>query len=189
MNYLGHLYLADGTPESLLGNLLGDFLKGVSLEQFPDPVRRGIQQHLRVDAFTDSHPLFRRSRARVQPPHRRYAGVLVDVFYDHFLARHWHEYSPVPLPTFAGEFYTVLEAHQALLPEPLRRMAPRMAAEDWLCSYARLDGIDRTLRRLSRRLSRENGLGEAIVELEREYAALETDFRGFFPDLIAHVRS
>ena len=189
MNYLAHLYLADGTPESLLGNFLGDFIKGVPLAGFPEGVQAGIRQHSRVDAFTDAHPVFSRSRARIQPPHRRYAAVLVDLFYDHYLARHWADYSTVPLPQFSREFYGVLTEHRELLPERLARMAPRMVEEDWLTSYRTVEGMEATLQRLSRRFTRPTAFAEAAVELRREYEGLEEDFRAFLPEAVARFRA
>ena len=133
MNYLAHLRLAPPGPLSLLGNLMGDFMRGVQLSELPQAVRAGVAQHRAVDAFTDQHPVFRSSRARVDESLRRFGGVLVDVFYDHFLARHWGEFGDGrELRAFVDECYEVLRSHTELLPERLAYAAPHMAREDWL---------------------------------------------------------
>lgn len=189
MNYLAHLYLADNTPQSLLGNLLGDFLKGARVEDFPLEIQAGIRRHFQVDVFTDAHPVPLESRRRIAPPQRRFGGVLVDVFYDHFLARHWREFSPEPLDAFTARTYAALGSQEALLPERLRHALPRMREEDWLGSYREVDGVRNTLRGLARRLRREHDLAAGAEELVRHYAELEADFRLFFPDLVRSVRA
>lgn len=188
MNYLAHLYLADDTPESLLGNLLGDFLRGVRVQDFPLEVQAGIRRHFQVDAFTDTHPVPLESRRRIAAPQRRFGGVLVDIFYDHFLARHWREFSSEPLEAFSQRAYAALASQETLLPERLRHALPRMREEDWLASYREVEGVRTTLRRLSRRLRREHDLAAGVDELIRSYAALEADFRRFFPELVRSVR-
>lgn len=187
MNYLAHLYLAEQSREGLLGSLLGDFVKGTPGEHYPPTVRRGIRLHRRIDAFTDAHPLHLRSRNRVSAPRRRFAGIIVDVCYDHFLGAQWDRFASESLEDFSARVYDVLLAHQDVLPERLRDMAPRMAREDWLGSYARLEHVGRALDGISRRLRRENRLAGAIVEIERNYAGLASDFRAFFPELVAHA--
>jgi acyl carrier protein phosphodiesterase len=188
VNYLAHLLLADGSAESLIGNLLGDFLRGVDRTQYSEAIQRGIRLHHAVDSFTDSHEIFARSRKRLQPPYRRYAGVLVDIFYDHFLAVRWADYSREPLAGFSQTAYQTLNTNEAILPERLRRMLPYMTSEDWLTSYRTREGVDRTLRRLSRRLKRENPLPTAVCQLDEHYQELETDFLVFFPQLMQFAR-
>ncbi len=189
MNYLAHLFLSDGSDESLVGNLLGDFLRGVDRAQYSEAIRQGIRLHHEVDRFTDSHELFARSRNRLQPPYRRYAGVLIDIYYDHFLAAHWTRFSRETLEHFSQAAYGILTAHEAILPERLRRMLPYMVSEDWLTSYRTREGVDRTLRRLSRRLTRENPLSTAVCQLDEHYGELQEDFLGFFPRLIEFAKT
>ena len=141
MNYLAHLFLAGPEPEALLGALMGDFVKGVLDERYPAAITRALALHRRIDTFTDAHPVTAASRARISPERRRFAGIMVDLFYDHFLARHWDEHAREPLDAFTARVYALLEQHDALLPERLRSIAPRMAQADWLASYAR-GGID-----------------------------------------------
>jgi acyl carrier protein phosphodiesterase len=189
MNYLAHLYLAGSEPEALLGALMGDFVKGVLDQRYPAAVTRALALHRRIDTFTDAHPVTAASRARISPERRRFAGVIVDLSYDHFLARHWDEHAREPLDAFTDRVYALLAQHHALLPERLRSIAPRMAQANWLASYARVESIHATLDHMSLRLKRENRLAGAGAELEANYAALEADFRAFFPDLVRFART
>ena len=176
MNYLAHLYLAGDSPRALVGSLAADFVKGRVPEDQNDEVRRAILLHRQIDGFTDRHPIHAESRRRVAPPRRRYAGVLVDLFYDHFLAAEWSRYSAVPLEQYCARVYAVLIEHAALLPPRLQARLPVMAAEDWLGSYATFAGIDRALRGLSRRVRRENPLAGGVEELAASYDLFRDDF-------------
>lgn len=187
MNYLAHLYLADEEPESLIGSLLGDFVKGPIDQALPQGLRRGILIHRKVDVYTDAHPVFQRSRQRVRPQFRRYAGILVDIYYDHFLARDWSRYSSRSLRDFSRLVYRILEAHYQDLPAPMQRMVTGMIAHDLLVSYRELEGIGRALQRIEGRLKRESRLGEGVQDLRLNYVALHRDFQAFFPQLIAYV--
>jgi len=121
MNYLAHLYLGQGSAQSLIGSLMGDFIRGHLDESLPLAIRQGIWLHRKIDAFTDAHPVFRASKGRLRPPLRRYAGILVDVFYDHFLARDWALYSSVSLRDFSWSVYRTLHSHHERLPTPMNR--------------------------------------------------------------------
>ena len=187
MNYLAHAFFADPTPASLLGSLMGDFVKGPLHERYAADVRRAIALHRRIDAITDAHPVTLASRARMAASHRRFAGIIIDVAYDHFLARHWTDYARVPLAAFVAEVYAALQCQQAVMPERMQRVVPRMIAQDWLASYRELDSIDAAFKGISKRLSRPNTLASAIDEVTRNYGDLCADFRAFFPDLIVKV--
>ncbi|HBB36199.1 MAG TPA: DUF479 domain-containing protein [Cyanobacteria bacterium UBA8803] len=189
MNYLAHLYLAEDSPESLIGNLLGDFVKGQGIEGYGDRIQQGILLHKEVDLFTDSHPVVRASKRLISPDHRRYAGILIDVFYDHFLAKNWLNYSSVPLPQFADRVYDILQKHQAILPDSLKRALPHMLQHNLLTSYAKISGIALALQRLSLRLKRPNNLGDAGAELTANYEQLGLNFTQFFPELIDYVKT
>jgi acyl carrier protein phosphodiesterase len=183
MNWLAHLRLSPDEPQVRLGALLGDFARADDVERLPPRVRDGVLHHRALDRFTDAHPVFRRSRARLSAPVRRFVGVLVDVFYDHFLARDWHRFGDGgPLRAFTAAQYALLDRHRALLPAALRSVAPAMQREDWLASYAELAGIDLVLARMSQRLRRENPLASGGGELRAHYAELEGDFAEFFAD-------
>ncbi|HEY8553470.1 MAG TPA: ACP phosphodiesterase [Burkholderiales bacterium] len=190
MNYLAHLYLSHETPEAITGAMLGDFVKGRVPEHWGPEVRRAIALHRAIDRYTDSHPAVVASRALISPERRRFAGILIDVFHDHFLARDWPRYHPRPLAEFTRTVYRVLLPQRARLPERLRRMLPAMAADDWLASYARVEAVDAALRGIARRFrypERARALGTAVAELERNYAPLAARFEEFFGDLRSYV--
>jgi acyl carrier protein phosphodiesterase len=151
----------------------------------------GVRRHQMIDAFTDSHPVVHRSRARIGPGYRHVTGILVDVFYDHFLARDWTEYSAEPLEAFTTRLYADLRAFSISLPAEAQAGIDRMIRDDRLGSYRRLDGIEATLRRVSNRLLERTGrdleLEKAVVELRANYDGLGGDFAEFFPLLQAHV--
>jgi acyl carrier protein phosphodiesterase len=187
VNYLAHLLLAEPDAEGLLGALLGDFVKGPVPADLPAPVARGIRLHRGIDVFTDAHPAHGDSRRRFAGPRRRFAGVVVDLCYDHFLARDWEAHAGVPLDTFAREVYAVLEDRHEQLPPRLRRMAPHMIEEDWLGSYREIGSVSLALDRLARRGDRFACLAGALPQILETYEGLDGDFGRFFPDLRAHA--
>lgn len=168
---------------------MGDFVKGRLDRRYPSAIEQAILVHRRIDSFTDRDATVRVSRRRIDPSYRLLRGILIDVFYDHFLARNWSRYSSERLEDFTVRVYRALEEYHARFPAPLDRIALRMAAEDWLSSYRELDGIADVLARMSRRLSRPNALGRGVRELELHYADFEADFREFLPRLEAYVQS
>jgi acyl carrier protein phosphodiesterase len=186
MNFLAHAYLAGPEPADRLGGMLGDFVKGPLPAGLPGAVAAGVSLHRRIDSFADTHPAFRTSRVRVSAERRRYAGIMVDLFYDHFLARHWGEFSDEPLEDFTAGTYALLARHAALLPPRLARIFPYMRREDWLRSYRELASVGEALDNMSRhRLTRPNRLAGAARELEAGYEGFERDFRAFLPDALA----
>ncbi|WP_374012960.1 ACP phosphodiesterase [Pseudoxanthomonas koreensis] len=189
MNYLAHLYLAGPGHPAMLGALLGDFVFGrLALQDYPAQVRREIVIHRRVDRYTDTHPLVVQARGLFAPELRRYAGIALDVYYDHCLARAWDRYSQVPLDAFTAPFYAWLLQHLDGLPQRLRAIAPLMAGHDWLGSYRQRHNVDRAVARIATRLSRN---GERLVacldDLARHEAAIAAGFEAFFPQLQDYV--
>lgn len=186
MNYLAHLHLGGERPEQLLGSLYGDFVKGPLAGRWPAPVEAAIRLHRRIDVFTDAHPQVAAARARFPAARRRYAGILIDLFFDHCLALHWQRFAAQPLDAFTGRVYQVLAAEPGLPPR-LALIAPRMAEQDWLGSYREFSVLEQVLRGMQRRLSRPEGLDGALAELERLYQPLSEDFHAFYPQLQAAV--
>ena len=184
MNYLAHLHLGGSDPHRLLGSLYGDFVKGTLAGRFPPAMEASIQLHRHIDSFTDSHPQVLTALARFPAARRRYAGIILDVFFDHCLARHWGEYAEQPLDEFTRRFYRILMAQPAL-PGRLAIIAPHMAADDWLGAYRDFSILDQVLKGIARRLSRPEGLEGAMKELETLYEPLMADFRAFYPQLQA----
>lgn len=182
MNYLAHLHLGGPQPADLLGSLYGDFVKGPLQGRWPADIEAAIRLHRRIDAFTDSHPIVCQARMRFPAARRRYAGILLDVFFDHCLARSWADYAQEPLPLFTARVYALL-AGEAQLPGRLAELAPRMAQQDWLGSYRDFTVLERVLQGMQRRLSRPEGLDGALAELERLYEPLSNDFHAFYPQL------
>ena len=185
MNYLAHLYLAGPTDASRIGNLLGDFVKGTptSLEEdYPVEVIAGIVMHRKLDRFTDRHEQFLRARNLLAPERRRFAGIVVDIFFDHFLFRHWHEYSGQPLPLFIEAVHASLQRHPDWLSPKLASVAPRLRSENWLHNYGSPEGISRTLERIAQRSSRMAPIKDSIEDLLGKYNTFEETFLRFFPD-------
>lgn len=190
MNYLAHALLANESAATLVGGLMGDFVKGRILPELPGEIRRGILDHRNIDRFTDTHVSVLASKRLVSPLRRRFAGIMVDVFFDHFLARHWERFADRPLQDFTAHVYATLYRHWHLLPDRLQRILPVMAGEDWLASYWDIDAIHASINGISsRRLRRHNSLLHGAVELERNYSEFEAYFLAFFPELIEFVRS
>lgn len=188
MNYLAHLYLSPPGEDAMLGSLLGDFVKGPLTsaevrEQYGTDITRAMELHRRIDSFTDAHPVVTASRNRISSGRRRFAGVMIDMFYDHFLAKYWDDFHHRPLDAFTKDFYRILMRRHAELPERAQRTARFMVDLDWLGSYAQLESVDTALNRMSQRLRRTNTLVDSAEELERNYAELERDFRRFMPDV------
>jgi len=185
MNFLAHLFLADThDAESLIGNLAGDFVKGVLRDRFTPGIRAGIQNHRRVDAFTDSHPDVAAMRRILAGEHGHYSRVINDVFIDHFLARAFDEFAGETLEHFLGRVYATIDPHLESLPGTLRFVYPRMRDEEWLLSYREIEGVAEALRGISYRLSRRPRLETAARHLIDSRAELERRFRAFFPDVV-----
>ena len=185
MNFLAHLFLSGDTPELLVGNLMGDFVKGRLEGRFPPGIEQGILLHRRIDYFAGQNRHFLCSKRRLDKSFRLYRGVLVDLFYDHFLASHWEDYTNVSLSLFISDAWRILREHREFLPERLKRIMPFMF-RDWLPSYHDIGGIAAVLQRISCfRIKRANRLGEGAKELSRHYEGLYEDFRNFFPQLLA----
>lgn len=188
MNFLAHLFLGPKEPEQALGSLLGDFVRGpVDSLDLPQGVRDGIWLHRRIDSFTDAHPLVRRSRERVSPERRRYAGIMIDMFYDHLLARHWLAFSDQPLEQFTREIYALLLKQEAIIPETAWPTIKHMAVNDWLSSYARIASLHRALDNISLRFKRANPLPGSARELEQDYPGFEADFMAYMPQVMEYA--
>lgn len=188
MNYLAHIYLADNNDESRLGNFFGDFVNKALENDFEHAVRNGIFMHRKLDCFTDSNPFFLESKRRISMENRRFAGVLIDIFYDHFLAKNWSDYSSIPLDEYADNFYGLLKRHSGSLPDKLTRRMPVMIEENWLLSYKEISGIEKPLERIARKFSKSSRpLVDPVDELMRNYKSLQNDFQSFFPCAIEYA--
>ena len=180
MNYLFHLYLSTDDPDILTGNFMGDFVKGPLGEHYPPRLRRGIELHRRIDSFAQSQPQFTRSRLRLDGKFGLYRGVLVDLYYDHFLAATWNNWSKEPLNEYLTRVRQMVQQRRSYLPERLQALLP-VIFEDMIPSYRQADGIGRALGRMANRVQRANPLAAGGEELTRHYEELYGDFLEFMP--------
>ena len=191
MNWLAHVYLSEPRVEFQLGNLLADVVKRPARTEYSDDFVLGVERHRTIDAYTDAHPVVRRSRSRISPAYRRFSGVLVDVFYDHLLASMWNTYADTSLETFAAEFYAASRDCPLVLPAPAQRIIENIRRYDLLSSYTAIEGVEAALQRLSQRLSarwhRDFALERSVAELRANAAEWQADFAEFFPQLRARV--
>jgi acyl carrier protein phosphodiesterase len=183
LNFLFHLHLSGDDPDILTGNLMGDFVKGRIGDDYPPRLRDGIVLHRRIDSFAQNHSLFRQSRLRIDPCYGHWRGVLVDLFYDHFLAVEWGRWSQEPFDAYLKRAQGMVEANRRFLPERMREVLAVIFG-DLIPSYGEVQGIGRALERMARRrVRRPNPLAGGEGELVRHYAGLQDDFRGFMPEV------
>lgn len=183
MNWLAHLRLSEDDVEIRLGNVIADFIKGEKRLALNPRIQLGVACHMFIDAFTDAHPIFQRSRTRISLANRKFAGILIDVFYDHFLSVNWAAYSAEPKRAFIDGIYIDFDRYTLERLADARRFVLKMAEDDWLGEYESLAGIERTLTRVSGRLKRPGLLTPMTAELADNYAGLGEDFAEFYPQL------
>ncbi len=184
VNFLAHIYLSFDDQEITLGNFFADHIRGNKFKHFPEKIQKGIILHREIDTFTDSHPIAKQSSKRLHKNYSHYSRVIVDIFYDHFLAKNWSVYSQIPLKEYVENFYDLLEDNYDILPLGTQRMMPYMIADNWLYSYANLDGISKVLNGMNRRTKNKSKMNFAILDLEQNYTAFEEEFTNFFEELI-----
>ena len=184
MNFLAHIYLSGNNDDLAIGNFISDSVRGNKYKTFPIEIQKGILLHREIDTFTDAHKIFRQSTKRLHKNYSHYAGVIVDIFYDHFLAKNWSRYSDVPLETYTLRFYTVLEDNFAVLPERVQHLIPYLLRDNWLLSYATVDGISRVLDGMNKRTKNVSKMNLATQELQEYYTEFESEFTLFFKELI-----
>ena len=184
MNYLAHIYLS-GTNDLLkIGNFMADSIKGNTYKLFDDEITKGILLHRHIDSFTDAHPIYRKSKHRLHEKYGHYSGVIMDILYDHFLAKNWTSYSDESLEDYAANFYNLLQNNEAILTEKIKSIIPYMIEQNWLVSYASLTGIEKILYQMDYRTKHRVHMQEAMVELQAFYIDFEDEFFLFFDELI-----
>ncbi|MFO7924468.1 MAG: ACP phosphodiesterase [Bacteroidales bacterium] len=187
MNFLAHIYLSGDSDEVKVGNFIGDYVKGRNYEKYPELVRKGIILHRKIDSFTDCHPIVNQSKMHLRKRFRRYSGVIVDIFYDHFLASEWGMFSKHPLPQYVINMYEILVSNYFILPDEIKTFLPFFIINNWLESYTSIEGIEGVLRRMTKRTSLPNETTFAISELRKNYHLFRDDFLKYFPLLIDYV--
>ncbi|QLE02979.1 DUF479 domain-containing protein [Galbibacter sp. BG1] len=185
MNFLAHIFLSGDNPKIKVGNFMADSIRGKRYLEYPKDFKRGIILHRAIDTFTDAHPTVRLSTKRLHKNYSHYSGVIVDIFYDHFLAKNWNQYSDKPLGLFVDDFYDLLGIYYDVLPINIKKMMPYMIADNWLLNYAKLDGITRVLDGMNRRTKNRSKMNYAIKDLEDNYDSFEAEFTSFFEELQA----
>ncbi|NRS90412.1 acyl carrier protein phosphodiesterase [Flavobacterium sp. 7E] len=188
MNFLAHIYLSDDNDHIKIGNFMADGIRGKNFDTFPMDIQKGIALHRAIDTYTDAHPIFRESTKKLHSRYHHYAGVIVDIFYDHFLAKNWTVYSNENLEEYIQQFYQSLKDNKPLLTERTIGMMPYMIKQNWLSSYQTVDGIKNILTQMDRRTKNESKMRFATEELREFYTEFEKEFTLFFEDLRAHVK-
>jgi acyl carrier protein phosphodiesterase len=184
MNFLAHIYLSGDNDFIKIGNFMADGIRGTDYLKFPNDIKKGILLHRQIDTFTDAHLIYRKSKHRLHEKYGHYSGVIMDILYDHFLAKNWKKYSSEKLENYASNFYKSLFDNEKILTERTKNMLPYMYDKNWLVSYATIAGIEMILFQMDFRTKHRANMQEAIVELKQFYNEFESEFVVFFKDLI-----
>jgi acyl carrier protein phosphodiesterase len=184
MNYLAHVYLSGTNDLIKIGNFMADSIKGNQYLNYEKELQYGILLHRHIDSFTDSHPIYRQSKHRLHEKYGHYSGVIMDILYDHFLAKNWATYSRAKLEDFAVDFYHLLENNHSLLPEKTKKIVPYMISENWFVSYASLAGIEKILFQMDYKTHHRVDMHEAVIELKKYNLEFENEFTLFFEELV-----
>lgn len=188
MNFLAHIYLSGDNDLIKIGNFMADGIRGKHFDTFPMDVQKGIALHRAIDTFTDAHPVFRQSTKKLHKRYHHYAGVIVDIFYDHFLSKNWVNYSDENLEDYIQRFYQSLDDNTSLLTERTIGIMPYMIKQNWLSSYQTIEGIDTILTQMDSRTKNKSKMRFAAEELQEFYSEFEQEFSEFFEDLRAHAK-
>ncbi len=189
MNFLAHIYLSGDDEGITLGNFIADGIKGKRYLKYPPKIQKGILLHRAIDSYTDAHPTVRQSTKRLHQNYSHYSGVIVDILYDHFLAKNWTHYHDLPLDEYANNFYNLLRDNFEILPARIQRMMPYMISDNWLLSYASVQGISTILSQMNVRTKNRSKMNFAVLELEEFYDEFEAEFTSFFDDLITYTKN
>jgi acyl carrier protein phosphodiesterase len=188
MNFLAHIYLSGDNDLLKIGNFMADSIHGNKFNDYPTEIKKGILLHRSIDSFTDMHPVYRQSKHRLHEKYGHYSGVIMDIFYDHFLAKNWKTYSDEKLEDYADNFYLLLKENHDLLTEKMKGILPYMIGRNWLVSYARIEGLEMILFQMDHRTKNRVAMHESIVELKQFYLQFDEEFCLFFEDLKQHCR-
>ena len=183
MNFLSHLFLSGDSDGIKIGNFIADSVKGSNYKSFNEEIQKGILMHRKIDAFTDSHPIVEFSKVRLRPHYKKYASVIVDIYYDHFLAKNWTTYSNESLENFTQNVYALVNSNSELLPEKSKQFAYYMIQNNILFHYNSLAGIEKVLYGMSRRAKYVSNMEYSIQDLRMHFDLFENEFNLFFPEL------
>ena len=183
MNFLAHIYLSGDNKMVTIGNFMADGIKGKDYRKYSKEIQVGILLHREIDSYTDAHHTVRKSTKRLHEKYGHYSGVIVDILYDHFLAKNWKKYSDIPLADYVDQFYDSLEENFEVLSLRIKKMIPYMITNNWLLSYASVKGIAKVLDGMNRRTNNRSQMNQAVNELEEFYTEFEEEFTDFFEEL------
>ncbi|MDZ7738355.1 MAG: ACP phosphodiesterase [Bacteroidales bacterium] len=187
MNVLAHIYLSGDSDEIIIGNYIGDYVKGRDYLKYPELIKKGIILHRHIDDFTDKHPVVHRSKMHFTRKYHKYAGVVIDILYDHYLTKEWDTFSRRPLESITYQFYRAMVNNYEILPPKVKDRFPFFIINNWIESYKTSKGLRKVLSTLSRRTSLPPESKYAIKTFNKNYYSLEEDFMEFFPQLIEYV--
>lgn len=188
MNYLAHIYLSGNDTDLRIGNFIADSVRGKDFSMFPKRVAQGIILHRHIDTFTDSHPVVRLSKDLIRSEYGHWSSVIVDLYYDHFLAANWSDFHETPLDHYVDHFYQDLTENYQLLPQKVKNFLPYMVEQNWLLNYATVEGISTIFNQMNHRTKNRSKMNFAPIELVKFYDEIERHFRDFFTDLQLHVQ-
>jgi len=186
MNFLAHIYLSGTNSRLQIGNFMGDGIRGKDYKHFHPDIQKGVLLHRSIDSYTDFHPIFRQSKHRLVPKFNHFSGILVDMFYDHFLAKEWSLYHHEDLGEFCQNFYQNLETHYEELNLKTRDLLPYLLKQNWLERYANLTDLQQILQQMDHRFSFNSNMNEAVDDLFENYEDFQREFHLFFKDLMVH---
>ena len=184
MNFLAHIYLSGEDDFVKIGNFMADSIRGSQYLDYPNSLQKGILLHRHIDSFTDAHPIYRKSKHRLHEKYGHYSGVIMDIAYDHFLAKNWSKYSKENLEDYAADFYQLMQDNYEILTERTKGMLPYMIGRNWLVSYATIAGLEMILFQMDYRTKHRAHMQEAIVEIQDFYTEFESEFFQFFEELV-----
>ena len=188
MNFLSHIFLSGNSEGLIIGNFIADSVKGTDYKLYSEDVQKGILLHRKIDTFTDAHDIVELSKDRLRAKYRKYATVIVDIYYDHFLAADFKDYSSVDLNVFTENVYSIIRPNHAVLPEKSVQFTKYMMLHNILFNYSKLEGIEKVLYGMSRRARFVSNMELAIEDLKEHYPLFENEFKSFFPELQEYVR-
>lgn len=188
MNYLAHIYLSGTNDKILIGNFIGDYIKGNDFNKYPPLVKKGIILHRRIDSFTDRHKIVHQSMKYFAPRYHKYAGIIIDILYDHFLVLNWKKYTDETLEEMKDRVFHILKSNYAIFPERVQFFVPSFIKNDWIEIYSTVEGIVNVLVRMSMRTTLPDYSEFAREVLHKYYVQLQSEFLIFFPEIIRYVR-
>jgi acyl carrier protein phosphodiesterase len=189
VNFLAHAYLSGGSKDLVIGNFIADAIRGKDYEAYREGIIKGILLHRKIDTYTDQHPIVSRTKARLRPFFSKYSSVVSDIYYDHFLAFNWKEYSTEPLKEFTENIYTIIRSEFDTMPEEVKYFFPYMEKNNWLYNYQSFYGMEQAFKGMSKRAKFDSKMEKGVEVLKDNYQFFEEDFKLFFPELNEYVLS